>query len=166
MGTGDLCRVPPAAVHPGRVRQCSGTRPCGYCRRALWVPVPRGQYSGKICFIEKPGVHDEGGRHEAKRSSDPRVAYPEVSVQVRDLVRVVGIRGKFVLSIGSQKQYTRSLVLPSWRHETCSGALCEAMLSGKFHPRYFPVEFAGIFRPGKYAQSGKYGKYDFGLVIM
>ena len=33
-------------------------------------------------------------------------------------------------------------------------------------PRYFPVEFAGIFRPGKYAQSGKYGKYDFGLVIM
>ena len=42
-------------------------------------------------------------------------------------------------------------------------------LSGKFHPRFFPVEFAGIFRPGKYAQSGKYGKYgkyDFGLVIM
>ena len=42
-------------------------------------------------------------------------------------------------------------------------------VGGKFHPRYFPVEFAGIFRPGKYAQSGKYGKYgkyDFGLVIM
>ena len=45
----------------------------------------------------------------AKRSSDPRVAYPEVKVQIRDLVRVVGIvgpfaprwvsiRGKFVLS--------------------------------------------------------------------
>ena len=42
----------------------------------------------------------------------------------------------------------------------------KARLSGKFHPRYFPVEFAGIFQPGKYAQSGKYGKYDFGLVIM
>ena len=50
----------------------------------------------------------------AKRSSDPRVAYPEVNVQVRDLVRVVGIvspfaprgfsiRGKFVLSIGQAK---------------------------------------------------------------
>ena len=39
-------------------------------------------------------------------------------------------------------------------------------MSGKFHPPFFPVEFAGIFRPGKYAQSGKYGKYDFGLVIM
>ena len=109
MGTGDLCRVPPAAVHPGRARQCSGTGPCGYCRRVLWGP-----YSGKIRFIEKPGVQDEGVRHVAKRSSDPRVAYPEVNVQVRDLVRVVGIvalfaprgfsiRGKFVLSIGQAK---------------------------------------------------------------
>ena len=46
----------------------------------------------------------------AKRSSDPRVAYPEVKVQVRDLVPVLcivppfapraggSIRGKFVLS--------------------------------------------------------------------
>ena len=50
----------------------------------------------------------------AKRSSDPRVAYPEVKVQVRDLVRGVGIvapfaprgfsiRGNFVLSIGQAK---------------------------------------------------------------
>ena len=70
---------------------------------------PRGQYSGKIRFIEKPGGQNEGGRHVAKRSSDPRVAYPEVNVQIRHLVRVVGIvahfaprgfsiRGKFVLS--------------------------------------------------------------------
>ena len=55
MGTGDLCRVPPAAVHRGRARHCSGTGPYVYCRR-----VPRGQYSGKIRFIEKPGVQDEG----------------------------------------------------------------------------------------------------------
>ena len=50
-----------------------------------------------------------------KRSSDPRVAYPEVNVQVRDLVRGVGIvahfaprgfsiRGKFVFSIGQAKR--------------------------------------------------------------
>ena len=68
-----------------------------------------GQYSGKIRFIEKPGVEDEGSRHVVKRSSVPRVAHPDVKVQVRDLVRVVGIvahfapmgastRGKFVLS--------------------------------------------------------------------
>ena len=53
------------------IRQCSGTGPCGYCRRVPWVPGPRGQYSGKIRFIEKPGVQDEGGRHVAKRSSAP-----------------------------------------------------------------------------------------------
>ena len=85
---------------------------CGY----------RGQYSGKIRFIEKPGVQDEGGgRHVAKHSSNPRVAFPEVNVQVRDLVRVVGIvaafaprgfsiRGKFVLSgiNGHRRTHTRS----------------------------------------------------------
>ena len=101
--------MPLAAVRHGRARQSSGTGPCGYCRRVLWVPGPAGQYSGKIRFIEKPGVEDEGGRHVVKRSSDPRVAHPDVKVQVRDLVRVVGIvapfapmgastRGKFVLS--------------------------------------------------------------------
>ena len=42
------------------------------CKRVLWVPGPWGQYSGKICFIEKRGVQDEGGRHVAKYSSDPR----------------------------------------------------------------------------------------------
>ena len=49
-------------------------------RTVLWVPDPRGQYSGKFRFIEKPGVQDEGGRHVAKRSSDTRVAYPKVNV--------------------------------------------------------------------------------------
>ena len=57
--------LPPAAVHSGRARQCSGMGPCGYCSRALWVPGPRGHYSGKIRFIEKPGEQDEGGRHVA-----------------------------------------------------------------------------------------------------
>ena len=31
----------------------------------------------------------------AKRSSDPRVAYPEFKVQVRDLVRIVGMVDPF-----------------------------------------------------------------------
>ena len=59
-------------------------------------------------------VQDDGGRHVAKRSSGPGVAYPEVNVQVRDLVRGVdidapfaprgfSIRRKFVLSIGQVK---------------------------------------------------------------
>ena len=33
-----------------------GTGLFGDYRRVLWVPGPRGQYSGKIRFIEKPGV--------------------------------------------------------------------------------------------------------------
>ena len=75
---------------PGVVKH-SGTGPYGECRWVLWVPVPRGQYSGNISFIEKPVVQDYGGRHVAKRCSDPRVAYPDVKVQVRDLVRIVCI---------------------------------------------------------------------------
>ena len=34
------------------------------------------------------------------RSSDPRVAYPEVKVQVRDLVRVVGIVARLSRGVG------------------------------------------------------------------
>ena len=102
-------RPVPGAPSSGTSRESQavfGTGPCGYCRRVLLVPGLRGQYSGKIRFIEKPGVQDD----VAKRSSDPRV----VNVQVRDLVWVVGIvgpfvprgfsiRGKFVLSIGQAK---------------------------------------------------------------
>ena len=46
---------------------------------------------GENSFYRETWVQDDGGRHVDKRSSDPRVAYPEVKVQVRDLVRVVGI---------------------------------------------------------------------------
>ena len=47
---------------------------CGYRSRGVSI-------SGKIRFIEKPGVQDEGDCHLTQRSSDPRVAYPEVKVQ-------------------------------------------------------------------------------------
>ena len=87
--------MPLAAVRHGRARQSSGTGPCGYCKRVLWVPGPAGQYSGKIRIIEKPGVEDEGGHHVVKRSSDPRVAHLDVKVQLRVLVRIVGIVASF-----------------------------------------------------------------------
>ena len=76
---------------------------------------PAGSVFGENSFYrETRGTRRGGGRHMAKRSSEPRVAYPEVNVQVRDLVQVVGIvapfaprgfsiRGKFVLSIGQAK---------------------------------------------------------------
>ena len=65
VGQGDVCRVPLAAVRHGRARQTSESGPCGDCRRGLWVPGPRDQYSGKIRFIEKRGVQVEGGRQVA-----------------------------------------------------------------------------------------------------
>ena len=90
MGTGDMCRVPQVAVRHGRARQSSGTGPYGNCRRVLWVPGPRGQYSGKFVLSRNPGY-----RTVPKRSSDPGVAYPEVKVQVRYKVHVVGIVASF-----------------------------------------------------------------------
>ena len=82
---------------------------CGYRARGINI-------RGKFVLSRNPGrrAGGGGGRHVAKRSSDPRVAYPEVNVQVRELVRVVYIvasfaprgfsfRGKFVLSIGQTK---------------------------------------------------------------
>ena len=72
--------------------------------------VLRGQYSGKIRFAEKKkknGVQDEGWGDEGggKSSSETRVAYPEVKVQVRDLVRVVGILAPFDLGgVGSREE--------------------------------------------------------------
>ena len=71
---------------------------------------PTGSVFGENSFCrETRGTRLQGSPCGRQRSSDPRVAYPQVKVQVRDLVRVVGIvascaqrgvsiRGKFVLS--------------------------------------------------------------------
>ena len=81
MGTRDLCRVPPAAARHGKARQCSGTGPCRDCRWVLWVSGQWGQYSRKINSFYRETrstrLGGGGGRHMAKRSSDPRVAYPK-----------------------------------------------------------------------------------------
>ena len=113
MGTGDgtgpsascVCCCPlcptggrtPAAVRHGRARQTSGTEPCEDYRKVMWLPGPRGQYSGKIRLSRNLGYKTRG-RHMVKCSSDPRVAYPEIKLQVRDPVRVVGIVAPFRLT--------------------------------------------------------------------
>ena len=56
------------------------------------MPDPRGQDSRKIRFIDKPGYKTMG---VVMWLNVVRVAYPEVKVQVRDLVRVVGIVAPF-----------------------------------------------------------------------
>ena len=50
---------------------------------------------GENSFYRENWGTRRGGRYVVKRSSDPRVAYPEVKVQVRDLVRVVVIVAPF-----------------------------------------------------------------------
>ena len=56
---------------------------------------PVGSVFGKNSFFEKHWVQEEGCRHVAKWSSEPRQDYPEVKLQGRDLVRVVGIVAPF-----------------------------------------------------------------------
>ena len=70
---------------------------------------PVGSVFGENSIYQETWGTRRGDRHVAKYSSDPRQAYPEVKLQGRDLVRVVGFvapftqmgagtRGKFVLS--------------------------------------------------------------------
>ena len=71
MGTGDLCRVPRSSDTPRESQaKFRDVTVWGLCRRVLWVPDPQSQCSGKIRFVEKPAVQDEGGRYVAKRSSE------------------------------------------------------------------------------------------------
>ena len=126
MGTGELCRVPLAAVRHVRARHTSWTRPCGECRRVLWVPGPRGQYSGKIRFIEEPGVQDEGVAMWLNVVLTPRQAYSEVKLQGRYLVRVVGIVAPFApLGVGTGRKSVSSRP----RGEMGTGDLCRGVLN-------------------------------------
>ena len=52
-----------------------------------------------------------------KRSSDPRVAHPDVRVQVRDLVRVVGIVALFT-PMGARTREKFVLSSPRWKMGT------------------------------------------------
>ena len=60
MGTGDLCRVTPAAVHHGRASQSPGTGPFGDCRKLLWLPGPRVSVRGKFVLSRNPGYKTRG----------------------------------------------------------------------------------------------------------
>ena len=81
MGT----RPVPGALSSGRARQCSGTGLCVDCRRVLWVQGPGVNIQEKIVLLRNLGYKTRG---IAMRLN---VAYSEVKVQVRKLVRVVGI---------------------------------------------------------------------------
>ena len=123
MGPGDVCRVPLAAVCHGRARQTSESGPC---RRVLWVPDPWSQYSGKIRFIENMGYKTRGVAMFLKIVLTPRQAYPEVKLQGRDLMRVVGIVAPFA-PMGVRYPGKIRFIEPQeggeWAQETCAGCL-------------------------------------------
>ena len=93
---------------------------CAGCPKQRYIPGEPGNVQGRdrvgivegSCGYRARGVRfGENSFYRETQGTDHRVAYPEVNVQVRDLVRVVGIvaprgfsiRGKFVLSIGQAK---------------------------------------------------------------
>ena len=122
MDQGDVCRVPLAAVRHGRAGQTSESGRYWDCRKMLWVAGPWGQYSGKIRFIEKRGMQDEGGRHVSQRRSDPRQAYPEVKLQGRDLVRVMDIVAPFAsLETSTREHSFYRTPRGKWPQATCAG---------------------------------------------
>ena len=67
-------------------------------------------------------VQDEWGRHDVKRSSEPRQTYHEVKLQGRDLVQVVGIVAPFVrLGTGTRGKFVLSNPRGKWTQEVCTG---------------------------------------------
>ena len=96
---------------------------------------PAGSVFGENSSYRETRGTRRGGRHVAKRSSDPRVAYSEVNAQVRDLVRVVGIVAPFApqgFSILTSKLEAWNMIRSSMRsyhtyplHRAPIGALCE-----------------------------------------
>ena len=122
--------MPRAAVRHGRARQSSGTGPCGDCRkipceRALGISVRR-----KFVLSRNPGYKTRG-RHVAKRSSDPRVGYPEVKVHVRDLVRVLGVVAPFAPRVSIRENLFYRAPGAKWAQETCAGCPQERYATGE-----------------------------------
>ena len=80
---------------------------------------------GEIRFIEKPGVQDwGGGRHVAKRCSDPPGSLPRSqSSDTWDIVRVEGIVAPFAPRGGQYSGKIRFIEAPpgKWVQETCAG---------------------------------------------
>ena len=60
MGIGDLCRMPPAALHTGRATQTSGTGPCGDYRRVPWYRACGVSIRGKLVLSRNMGYKTRG----------------------------------------------------------------------------------------------------------
>ena len=101
-------RVPgaPSSDTP-RERQANFRGSCGYRARGISI-------RGKFVLSRNLGYKTRGwGRYVAKSSSDPRRVYPDVKLQGRDLVRVVGIVVHFApLGFGTHGKFIK----PQWEN--------------------------------------------------
>ena len=86
MAPGDVCRVPLAAVRHGRAGQTSESGPCGVVEGSCGYRARGVSIRGNFVLSRNMGYKTWGGRHVAKRSSDPRQAYPDVKFQCDKLV--------------------------------------------------------------------------------
>ena len=85
----------PPLPHGGRDR-------VGDCRKGPVGTGPAGSVFGENSFCRETRGTKRGGRHVAKRK--PRIAYPEVKVHVRNLMRVVGFVAPFAPQVvGTQE---------------------------------------------------------------
>ena len=67
-----------------------------------------------------------------KLCSDPRVAYPDVKVQIRDIVRVVCIVAPFTpRGISVRGQFVLSSPRGKWAQEPCAGCPQQKYPTGK-----------------------------------
>ena len=81
-----------------------------------------GSVFGENSFHRETSGTRRRGLHVAKRSSDPRQAYPEVKLQGRDLVRVVGIVTPFApLGVGTRGNSFYRTPGEKLAEETCAG---------------------------------------------
>ena len=114
------CRSDPRVAHHEvkvqvRDRVCFVEGCCGYRARRI-------RNRGKLVLSRNLGKKTSVGRHVLKNSSDPRVANPEVKVQVWNLVRVVGIVSPFAprgFSIQGNSFYRAPE--GRWAQVTCAG---------------------------------------------
>ena len=114
-----------ATGEPGKVQ---GRDRVGIVERSR-VKGPLGSVFGENLFYRETQGTRLGGRHVAKRSSDPPVADPEV--KVRDLVPVLGVVAPFALRVSIWENLFYRAPGAKWAQETCAGCPPAAVRNGR-----------------------------------
>ena len=130
-----------ATGEPGKVQ---GRDHVGIVERSRVYLARRVSTRGKFVLTRNPGYKTSGVAMWLNvRSSDPRVAYPEVKVQVRDLVRVVSIVAPLAPSgVSIRENSFYRAPGGKWAQETCAGCHQRRYATGE------PGKVQGWYRVG------------------